>query len=91
MSDLHYDRINKKYFVGRDLIDRIYFCPANGVVVLDYNETNKIGIMLLDYLRLESNYEVVRKDYDVLLSDVNKKVEEESQKIYSEKNNLIKQ
>lgn len=91
MSDVHNDRINKKFFIGRDLIDRIYFCPSNGVVVLDYNETNKVGIMLLDYLRLESNYEVLRKDYEVILSDVDKKIEEECKKISSEKINLIKQ
>lgn len=80
-----FDTSKKKCYTGKDIIDRIYFCPANSIVVLDYNETNKLGILLLDYLRLEANQGNYKEEYDKNLKELNQKFQEEVRRVNEEK------
>ena len=89
LLEMNIDKKKKKCFTGRDIIDRIYFCPYNGIVVLDHNETNKVGIMLLDYLRLEENQDMIRNEYEIIVNELSYKIENESKKFNDEKEKLI--
>jgi hypothetical protein len=58
------NNIFKKTFKGRDIIDKIYFPPIDSVVVFNQNELNKIGIILLDYLKLQKNYDLLKTKHE---------------------------
>lgn len=74
-SEVAISNSKKKMFLGRDLVDRIYFCPMNNIVVLDYNETNKIGILLLRYIRLEEQVENQQLELNAAITEISEKYE----------------
>ena len=87
MNDMNFNKFKKKTFVGRDILDKIYFLPSNAVVILNYNEANKIGIMLLDYLKLEKEFRSLNSKFEETIL-VHK---EEIEKITYEKQDLYDQ
>lgn len=81
----------KKIFFGDDLIDKIYFCPPNDVIVLDYIETNKLGKMLIDYIHLEENTNIKKSEMEDFIQLLKQKYESEVKKIEEEKVDLVNQ
>lgn len=81
--------LNNKYkcFLGKDIIDKIYFCPEDNIVIFNFEEINKIGVMLLELLRTEAEL----SEYDFMLRHLGIKYDEELNKIQTERESLYKE
>lgn len=88
-TEANIDKSKCKGYIGRDLIDRIYFCPMNNVIVLDYNEANKLGVMLLDYLRIEADRENLKRELEYEINERHFKYEEEARRYEDEKQKFV--
>jgi hypothetical protein len=89
---------HKKIFTGdmniylnEDLIERIYFCPQNNNITLDANESNKVGILLLDYLRIEKENKIKSIEYENTLNEFVQKYEEEMTRFTTERESLLEE
>jgi hypothetical protein len=90
-TELNSMKNNSKTFECEDIVDRIYFCPDDLLANFDPNELNKIGILLIEYVRLESAYENLKKvSYDRFM-ELNHKIEEDSKNFDEEKEKLLKE
>ncbi len=80
---------NNKYkcFLGRDIIDKIYFCPDDNIIVLNYEEANKIGVMLLEMLRYESEI----ADYQFIFKQITQRYNEECENLKKEKETIYEE
>jgi hypothetical protein len=76
-------------YLNNDLIERIYFCPQNSSITLDANESNKIGILLLDYLRIENENKEDQNEYKKVLEEFIEKYKTEAENFINEKKELI--
>lgn len=74
------ENTRRKVYLGKDTADKIFFCPSFNVVVLDANETNKIGTVLLDYIRVEFENEKRKLE----LENIHKDYSEEKCQIINE-------
>jgi hypothetical protein len=93
-SDIIINNRKQKCFLGKDLIDKIYFCPDDNFIILNYDEINKLGLFLLDYLRNDNEI----SNFDNMKGQIESKYEEEfialnneKEKIQIEKEELIKE
>ena len=79
--------MNNKYkcFLGKDIVDKIYYCPEDNVIILNFEEANKIGLMLLELLRTEA--EIIQ--YDILFKQISKKFEDELLSTQKERESFI--
>jgi hypothetical protein len=75
--------LNNKFkcFLGKDIIDKIYFCPIDNIIFLNYEEANKIGILFLELLR----YEKELADYEFLFRHISLKYNAECENLQKEK------
>lgn len=60
----------------------------NNIVVLDSNEANKIGVLLIDYIRLESDLDDKKNEFESVLAEIANKYDEESKRFTEEKEKL---
>jgi len=90
-TEINVENTKKKCFFGTDLIDRIYFCPANSILVLDHNEAFKIGILLLESLRVESENKFLKIRNENFIEDSNQKFKEINTKYDEEKQKFLKE
>jgi len=78
---------NYKCFLGKDIIHKIYFCPNDNIVIFNYEEANKIGVMLLEMLR----YEAELADYECLFKNISIKYNEECENFRKEKGRILEE
>lgn len=80
---------NNKYrcFLGKDIIDKIYFCPNDNIIFLNYEEANKIGVLFLELLR----YEKELVDYEFLFKHISVKYNEECENLQNEKERIYEE
>lgn len=78
---------NYKCFLGKDIIDKIYFCPNDNIVILNFEEANKIGVMLLEMLR----YEAELADYECLFKNISNKYNQECENFRKEKGRILQE
>ncbi len=87
----HMDKVffnNKhKCFLGKDILDKIYFCPSDNIVILNYEEANRIGVMFLELLR----YEKELADYEFLFKHISVKYNEECEILLKQKEKNIQE
>jgi len=86
-SDIVVNNKKHKCFLGKDLIDKIYFCPDDNFVILNYEEINKLGLFLLDSLRNDS--EII--NFNNMLGQIESKYEEEFSALNNEKEKMQKE
>jgi hypothetical protein len=82
---------NMNSYINEDLIERIYFCSQSDTITLDANESNKIGILLLDYLRVEEENKIKSIEYENAISEFVEKYEEEVAQYNSERGELLRE
>jgi hypothetical protein len=58
---------------------------------LDYNETNKIGILLLDYIRVEAERDKIQKNFEESMEQMKIEYEEELLKINEEREKYLEE
>lgn len=80
---------NNKYkcFLGKDIIDKIYFCPSDNIILLNYEEANKIGVLFLELLR----YEKELADYEFLFKHISIKYNEQCENLQKEKERIYEE
>jgi hypothetical protein len=86
--ELNIEKTKQKCYIKGDLLEKLYFCPNNNVVILDYNDTNKIGTLLLDYIRMEGEYERQKIEKERLIQEWKQNIEELIKKSNEEKEKL---
>ena len=85
--DIKINNRSHKCFQGKDLVDKIYFCPENNFVILNYEEINKLGLLLLDSLRGENEM----NDANIIYGQIESKYEGELNALNSEKEKFMKE
>lgn len=80
---------NNKYrcFLGKDILDKIYFCPDDNIIIFNYEEANRIGVMLLEMLR----YETELADYEFLFKQISQRYNEECDNLKKEKERIYEE
>jgi hypothetical protein len=97
---VYFEEINQNYkgnisiptgelYINTDLIERIYLCPDNNTITLNANESNKIGILLLDYLRIEKESKIKSIEYENMLNEFIKKYDEDTKLLSIEREELL--
>ena len=86
-SEIQIKNKKQKCFLGKDLIDKIYFCPDDNFVVLSFEEVNKLGLFLLESLRNEGE----NQEYQAVFEQIAPKFEEEIKALNVEKEEIKKE
>ncbi len=90
-TELNNSKSNQKNFDCEDLVEKIYFCPDNLKASFDTNDLNKVGILLLDYSRLESAFENLKKLSQSKFIELNQKIEEDAKNFEEEREKFYKE
>jgi hypothetical protein len=90
-TELNLMRNNSKPFNSEEIVDRIYFCPGDVLAKFDVNELNKIGILLIEYVRLEEAYDNLKKVSYERFTELNQKIQEDSKNFEEEKEKMLKE
>jgi len=90
-TELNSMRNNSKPFDTEDIVDRIYFCPEDLLAKFNVNELNKVGVLLIEYVRLEEAYDKLKKVSYERFMELNQKIQEDSKNFEEEKERMLKE
>jgi hypothetical protein len=90
-TELNSLRNKRKNYECDDIVDKIYSCPDDHLANFDVNELNKVGILLIDYVRIEAAYENLKQVSKTTFIELNEKIEEDSKKFEEEREKLLKE
>ena len=73
-------KIPFREFNGKDLVDRLFKCPNDKFITLDYFEASKIAQIILEYMRSEKELKIISEDLKNEIKKLNILYNEEKNK-----------
>ena len=73
-------KIPFREFNGKDLVDRLFKCPNDKFITLDYFEASKIAQIILEYMRSEKELKIISEDLKNEIEKLNILYNEEKNK-----------